>query len=41
VYAEIDLEMKANALAKCDIGDDLQPVRRWHEPDLMAFLRTL
>lgn len=41
VYAEIDLEMKANALAKCDIGDDRQPVRRWHEPGLMAFLRTL
>ena len=40
IYAEVDLEMKANALAKCDIGDG-ETVKRWHEPDVMAFLRTL
>jgi len=40
VYAEIDLEMKANALAKCEIGDG-NSTKRWHEPKLMAFLRTI
>lgn len=41
VYAEIDLEMKAKALAKCEIGDR-HAVRRWREnPELMAFLRSL
>jgi integrase/recombinase XerD len=41
VYAEIDLEMKAKALAKCDVG--VQPTgRRWREnPELMSFLRSL
>lgn len=40
VYAEVDLEMKANALAKCEIADG-KSSRRWHEPALMAFLRAL
>jgi integrase/recombinase XerD len=41
VYAEIDLQMKADALAKCDIGANLRSTRPWHKPDLMAFLRAL
>ncbi len=42
IYAEIDLETKAKALAKCEIGDALKPKRRWREdPGLMAFLRAL
>jgi len=42
IYAEIDLEMKANALARCEIGHgETAAVKRWHEPDVMAFLRAL
>jgi hypothetical protein len=42
IYAEIDLETKAKALAKCEIGDAPKPKRRWREdPGLMAFLRSL
>jgi integrase/recombinase XerD len=42
IYAEIDLETKAKALAKCEVGDAAKPKRRWREdPGLMAFLRTL
>jgi len=42
IYAEIDLETKAKALAKCEVGDAAKPKRRWREdPELMAFLRTL
>jgi site-specific recombinase XerD len=42
IYAEIDLETKAEALAKCEVGDPSKPKRRWREdPELMAFLRTL
>ena len=40
IYAEVDLEMKADALAKCEIGDG-KTVKRWHEPSVMAFLRAL
>jgi site-specific recombinase XerD len=40
IYAEVDLEMKAKALTTCDIGDG-NTVRRWHDPGVMAFLRTL
>ncbi len=41
VYAEVDLEMKAKALANCDVrGEQLQ--KPWREQeDVMAFLRTL
>jgi integrase/recombinase XerD len=41
VYAEVDMEMKAKALARVDISD-LQ-TRPWHRPlpSLMAFLKTL
>jgi integrase/recombinase XerD len=41
VYAEVDLEMKAKALALCDIGGTARP-RRWRDdPGLMTFLRSL
>jgi hypothetical protein len=40
VYAEVDLEMKAAALSKCDIGGDHIPGRR-RSPALLEFLRNL
>jgi integrase/recombinase XerD len=42
IYAEIDLETKAQALAKCAVTDGHKANRRWAEdPELMAFLRAL
>jgi site-specific recombinase XerD len=41
IYAEIDLEMKASALAKCDIGTKGQKIPRWHQPEIMEFLKNL
>lgn len=42
IYADIDLEMKAKALARCEISDDNQPRRHWRsDPALMTFLRKL
>ena len=42
VYAEIDLTMKAKALATCDIGEKKQTCKRWREDSsLMSFLRSL
>ena len=42
VYAETDLETKAQALAKCDITAGHKTTRRWaNDPELMAFLRSL
>jgi len=42
IYAEIDLEMKAKALAKCEVTDASQPTRHWRDdPALMTFLRSL
>jgi len=41
IYAEIDLTLKANAVALCEVGST-GPKRRWKEDqDLMAFLRAL
>jgi integrase/recombinase XerD len=41
VYAEVDLEMKAKALANCEVGAE-QVQKPWREQaDVMAFLRTL
>ena len=41
IYAEIDLEMKAKAIALCDAAEP-GPVRPWKEnKGLMAFLGTL
>ena len=42
IYAEIDLEMKAKALAKCELTPDSKPKKPWRDqPDLMEFLRAL
>jgi len=42
IYAEIDLEMKANALAKCEVTNTNNSKRHWRDdPTLMAFLRAL
>lgn len=40
VYAEVDLEMKAKALARCDIGANAHDVG-WRTPALLEYLRTL
>ena len=41
IYAEVDLEMKAKALAVCEVPTT-KPVKRWREDaGLMAFLQTL
>lgn len=41
IYAEIDLEMKAKALAGCEVKGN-KPAKRWREDQgLMAFLRAL
>lgn len=42
IYAEIDLEGKAQALAKCDITKRQESKKGWAKnPELMAFLRAL
>jgi len=42
IYAETDLEMKAKALATCEVTDANKPKRHWRDdPALMTFLRTL
>ncbi len=42
VYAEFDLEMKAKALAKCDLTEDTIPVKHWaNDASLMGFLQSL
>jgi integrase/recombinase XerD len=42
IYAEIDLEMKAKALAKCEVTDTNNSKSHWRDdPALMAFLRAL
>ncbi len=41
VYAEVDLEMKAEALAGCEMGDP-SPSKPWREDSgLMEFLSSL
>ena len=41
IYAEIDLKLKAKAVALCDVGPP-QPIRSWKDnQDLMAFLKSL
>ena len=41
IYAEIDLTLKANAVALCEVGQP-PPGRSWKEDkDLMAFLKSL
>lgn len=42
IYAEIDLAMKAKALAKCEVEGGTKGDHHWREqPSLMEFLRTL
>lgn len=42
VYAEINLEGKARALAKCEVTTDQALNKRWHaDANVMQFLRTL
>ena len=42
IYAEINLETKARALAACEVESDTGGQKHWRDqPDLMAFLRTL
>lgn len=42
VYAEINLEGKAHALAKCEVANENPPNKRWHtDANVMQFLRSL
>lgn len=41
VYAEVDLEMKAKALAKCDVKGSKGPKKWRDDPGLLEFLRAL
>ena len=41
VYAEVDLEMKANALAHCEIMTPAPVNKQWHNQEVMEFLKTL
>ena len=42
IYAETDLEMKAKALASCELAGERKTKKGWREnPQLMAFLRSL
>ena len=42
IYAETDLEMKASALATCEVAGEPKTKKRWPEdPELMTFLRSL
>jgi site-specific recombinase XerD len=42
VYAEVDLEMKAKALARADLGDEMAAVKRWRKvPGLIDFLKGI
>jgi site-specific recombinase XerD len=42
IYAEADLEMKAAALAHCEVKGSSKPGKRWRQDaGLMAFLKSL
>jgi integrase/recombinase XerD len=42
VYADVDLEMKAKALAACDTGSPASPKKIWrNNPGVMEFLQSL
>ncbi len=42
IYAEVDLEMKAKALAACDTGNPAHPKKMWrNNPSVMEFLSSL
>jgi site-specific recombinase XerD len=42
IYAEVDLEMKAKALAACDTGNAAHSRKMWrNNPTIMGFLQSL
>jgi integrase len=41
VYAEVDLEMKAKALAHCEVSGSSTNKSWQKDPDLMSFLKSL
>ncbi|NTU62883.1 MAG: tyrosine-type recombinase/integrase [Chloroflexi bacterium] len=42
IYAEVDLEMKAKALAHCDLPNEVAMTKAWHrDPELSGFLKAL
>jgi site-specific recombinase XerD len=42
IYAEVDLEKKAKALAQCEIPESASATEHWSKnPELMAFLKSL
>jgi site-specific recombinase XerD len=41
IYAEVDLEMKARALACCEIADNNKPTHWKNNKDVMSFLKDL
>ena len=41
IYAEVDMEMKARALALCEISDPISKKRWKEDPDLIKFLKGL
>lgn len=41
IYAEVDLEMKAKALARCDVPELVSAKRKPRSPDTLSFLRSL
>jgi integrase/recombinase XerD len=42
IYAEVDLEMKAKALAHCDLPTEAATTKLWHrDPGLIGFLKAL
>jgi integrase/recombinase XerD len=42
VYAEVDLEMKARALARTDLQDEIVVRKHWHtNPNLIGFLKAI
>jgi integrase/recombinase XerD len=42
IYAEINLETKARALATCEVEGGAEGQKQWRDqPDLLTFLRTL
>jgi len=42
IYAEVDLEMKAKALASCEVSESEKVGKRWHKnQEVMNFLKNL
>ena len=42
IYAEVDLEMKARALAHCEVVEDQEQLTHWRDnKELMSFLDSI